>query len=168
MSYCYTIIKIKQIDWLECRTSQSRVTDFFPKIIFINKTEARSMHVTLVRSKYSTCSSLFPFVWFQGSILLQAVSANMLTDISVHRLVDSRLTGRSTCQPTDGVSRLGGISVKCRWSIGQVSVVYQPSVGSLLVKCLNFISKYSLNITCVVVYCCSVGIEKFDQKKNLI
>ncbi|PFX17755.1 hypothetical protein AWC38_SpisGene17912 [Stylophora pistillata] len=41
------------------------------------------------------------------------------------------------CRPTDGVSRLGGISVKCRWNIGQVSVVYPPSVGSLSAKCLE-------------------------------
>ena len=61
-------------------------------------------------------------------------------------------------RPTDGVLRLGGISVKCRWNIGQVSVVYRPSVGSLSVKCLNFIGKHSLSVARVVVYCCSVGI----------
>lgn len=72
------------------------------------------------------------------------------------------------CRPTDGVSAFGGISVKCRWNIGQVSVVYRPSVGSLSVKCLKFSDKYSLNVARVVVYCCSVGIEKFDLKKNLI
>ena len=37
-------------------------------------------------------------------------------------------------RPTEGMSCLGEISAKCRWNIGEVSVVYRPSVSSLSVS----------------------------------
>ena len=43
-------------------------------------------------------------------------------------------------RPTEAMSCLGEISAKCRWNIGEVSVVYRPSVSSLSVSLFFFLS----------------------------
>ena len=44
-------------------------------------------------------------------------------------------------RPTEGMSCLGEISAKCRWNIGEVSVVYRPSVSSLSVSPFFFVRR---------------------------
>ena len=42
------VINQVESDFLDRRTSQLRIKDFFSKIIFVNEIEARSMHIILV------------------------------------------------------------------------------------------------------------------------
>ena len=56
-------------------------------------------------------------------------------------------------------STVGGISVNCRWYIGQLSVVYRSTVGGILVNCRS-------NITRVLFY--QVSPMAFFLSKDVI
>ena len=56
-------------------------------------------------------------------------------------------------------STVGGISVKCRWYIGELSVVYRSTVGGISVNCRS-------NISRVLIYQVSPMAFFFKQRRH--
>ena len=56
-------------------------------------------------------------------------------------------------------STVGGISVNCRWYIGELSVVYRSTVGGISVNCRS-------NISRVLIYQVSPMAFFFKQRRH--